>query len=664
MAQVTNLRYKNHMAFSKFLSLLRESSFPVLSDGAMGTQLNARGVGFESCFDSVCLTDPALVVAIHRAYMEAGAQMIQTNTFGANRYKLAAHGLEDRVAEINRTAVELARRAAREVGVDILVAGDIGPLGVRLAPYGRVQPEHARQVFAEQIAALVDAGVDLLILETFSDLNELIQAVEAARSIVGAQRIEGSPELPHETAVTLPITPLPIVASMTYTRDDRTLLGDSPAQAARTLAAAGVDVIGVNCSGGPAQIWRILRQMRAALNGASMRADTQGDPYFSAMPNAGWPEQVGGRIMYPANPEYFGEYALALCEAGASLIGGCCGTTPLHIAAMRQALDGQAHGCAPTPGELSLPLEVEEGPASPERTSHLAGRLAARQFVVSVEMDPPRGLSLHKLLAGASLLAEAGADVINIADSPMARMRMSPWAVCSQVQRQFDIETVLHFPTRGRSLLRVQGDLLAAHALGIRNLFVVMGDPTAIGDYPEAMDDYDLVPSGLIKLIKQNFNAGRDHAGTDIGQPTSFFVGSALNLTPQDVEQEMKTLRRKLRAGADFLLTQPVYQPEAALEFIQAYQERYGPLEAPILVGVLPLYSARHASYLHNEVPGVSIPEDMQERLRLAGEAASKEGVRMAVELVEQMRAWAAGIYLMPQFSRYDLAAEIIEACR
>lgn len=622
---------------NRFLFLLESSPAPLLADGAMGTMLNARGVSFNHCLDALNLEQPALVAGIHREYLEAGAQIIQTNTFGANRYKLAAHGLERQVAEINRVGVELARQAALAYK-DVLVAGDIGPLGVRLAPFGRVQPEDARQAFAEQIGALAEAGADLLIIETFGDLYEIQEAITAARQVCN----------------------LPVVASMTFTRDDLTLLGDPPARVARELRETGADVIGVNCSGGPTQIWRILRAMRQAL----LADDPSRLPRFSAMPNAGFPEQIGGRIMYPANPDYFGEYALAFCEAGASLVGGCCGTTPQHIAAMRHALDGAGTGCAPNPAELALPVEVEERPAAPTQMSPLAQKLAAARFVVSVEMDPPRGLSVHKLLAGASLLAEAGADVINVADSPMARMRMSPWAVCELLQRTLGVDTTLHFPTRGRNLLRVQGDLLAAHALGIRNVFVVMGDPTAIGDYPQAMDNYDLVPSGLIRLIKQNFNRGVDHAGIEIGQPTSFFVGCAVNLTSQDIEREMKNLQRKIAAGADFLLTQPVYEPRLAETFLLRYAEKYGRLEQPVLVGVLPLYSARHASFLNNEVPGVILPEEIQKRMQRAGEAAPKVGVQIALELVEQMKPWAAGIYLMPQFGCYDLAAEIIEGVR
>jgi homocysteine S-methyltransferase len=279
-------------------------------------------------------------------------------------------------------------------------------------------------------------------------------------------------------------------------------------------------------------------------------------------------------------------------------------------------------------------------------------------------MDPPRGFSTHKVLAGAHMLAEAGADVINVADSPMARMRMSPWAVCQLIQHQVDIETVLHFPTRGRNLLRVQGDLLAAHALGVRNVFVVMGDPTAVGDYPDAMDNYDLVPSGLIKLVKHSFNAGVDHSGADIGGPTSFFVGCALNLGAQDIEREIRLLRKKIDAGADFALTQPVYEPAVAKAFIQAYKARHGDPEIPILVGMLPLYNARHAAFLHNEVPGIRIPDSIRSRISISDDRAPKEGVRIAVDLLESLLDVVQGAYLMPPFGRYELAAEIIEAIR
>ncbi len=619
------------MSDSRFFSLLQTSAAPLLADGAMGTMLHARGIPFDRCFDELNLSNPAAVADIHRAYIEAGAQIILTNTFGANRYKLAKHGLEERVAEINRAGVELARRAVAASFKEVLIGGDVGPLGVRLAPFGRVQPEQARAAFGEQIAALAEAGADFILIETMSDLYEVEAAVQAARQTCD----------------------LPVVASVTFTRDDRTLLGDSPEKVARRLVEFGADVIGVNCSGGPAQLLRLLRQMRAAAPTARLWVK----------PNAGWPEQVGGRIMYPADADYFGNYALAFCEAGASVIGGCCGTTPQHIAAMRAALDTATQGCGVQVLETSEVFEASGVPAV-EPPSTLARKLSEGKFVISVEMDPPRGLSTHKLIAGASLLAEAGADVIDVADSPMARMRMSAWAVCEVIQRQVGIETVLHFPTRGRNLLRVQGDLLAAHALGLRNIFVVMGDPTAIGDYPEAMDNYDLVPSGLIKLIKQGFNVGVDHAGTSIGQPTNFFVGAALNLSAQDVEAEIKNLRRKLRAGADFFLTQPVYEPEKARAFLDHYAAQHGPLDKPVLVGVLPLVSARHANFLHHEVPGVVIPEEVRRQMEAAGEDGPRLGVELAVRLIEAVRPWAQGVYLMPQFSRYDLVAEIVEAVK
>lgn len=614
---------------SIFNQSLEDNGSPLLADGAMGTMLHTRGVGFDQCFDELNITNPSLVADVHRAYIEAGADVIMTNTFGANRYRLAEHGLEDRVKEINQAGVELLKEVVCASSRDVVIAGDVGPLGVRLAPFGRVHPDQARQAFSEQIEALCASRVDLIIIETISDLVELVEAIKASR-----ENCE-----------------FPIVASMTFTRDDRTLFGDTPEKVANTIHGAGADVIGINCSGGPAQILRILQKMRQVVPEAR----------FSVMPNAGWPEQSGGRIMYPAGPDYFGTYAAAFRQAGACLIGGCCGTTPDHIAAMRVVLD-------------SPPIEVQlhdERVASPIKTtaedidtlpSQLAQKISQGNFVITVEMNPPRGLSTHKLLAGASLLAEAGADSINVADSPMARMRMSPWAVCNLIQEKIDIETTLHFPTRGRNLLRVQGDLLAAHALGVRNIFVVMGDPTSIGDYPDAMDNYDLVPSGLIKLIKGGFNIGRDHAGAEIGQPTSFYVGGALNLHPQDTDREIKVLHRKVQAGVDFLLTQPVYQPQIASNLIAAYEAKYGPLEVPIIVGVLPLYGSRHAAFLHNEVPGISIPNDIHKRLEDAGKSAPQEGVQMAIELIEESHPWGSGVYIMPAFKRYDLVADIIEA--
>jgi methionine synthase / methylenetetrahydrofolate reductase(NADPH) len=309
-------------------------------------------------------------------------------------------------------------------------------------------------------------------------------------------------------------------------------------------------------------------------------------------------------------------------------------------------------------------MEAEVASDESLAPTEFAAKIGSGKFVTAVEMDPPRGLATQKLLAGASLLAEAGADAINVADSPMARMRMSPWAVCSLIQQRIGIETVLHFPTRGRNLIRVQGDLLAAHALGVRNVFVVMGDPTSIGDYPDAMDNYDLVPSGLVKLIKQGFNTGVDHSGADIGQPTSFFVGCALNLNPNSPKDEIKNLTRKINAGADFALTQPVFQPEVARAFLKMANDELCGLNLPILAGILPLANSRHASFLDQEVPGITIPENVLTRMRKAGEASGEEGVKIAIELVEELKSVIRGIYIMPAFSRYDLAAEVIEAIK
>ncbi len=617
---------------------------PLLADGAMGTMLHSRGVALDTAFDELVLTQPAVVADVHRAYIEAGAEMILANTFGANRYKLGHHGLGERVVEVNVAAVQLARRVVDASYKAVYVAGDVGPLGVRLAPYGRVSEAQAFDAFREQIAALMEAGIDALVCETMSDLYEIRAAIRAARALE-AER--GG-------------APLPILATLTFTRDDRTLLGDTPAAAAEALIADGADVIGVNCSGGPAQIWRVITAMRQAAPNAR----------FAVKPNAGWPEQIEGRIMYPATPAYFGDYAARFAALGVHVMGGCCGTTPAHIAAMRAALADPARIEAAAALVPVWPATAESAPtevAPDEPPSALARRLSDPEaFVVTVEMDPPRGADTHKMLAGARLLNAAGADAIDVADQPMARMRMSAWAVAHVIEREVGIETVLHFPTRGRNLLRVQGDLLAAHALGLRNLFATLGDPTAIGDYPNANDAYDVVPSGLIKLVKQGFNVGIDHAGVKIGTPTRFFVGCALNLCAPDVDKEIKTLRKKLEAGADFALTQPIYEVAPARAFLARYAELHGPLELPIIVGILPLYNARHAAFLNNEVPGIRIPPTALTRMEQAGESGAREGASLSLELIAELRGLAPirGTYLMPPFGRYEMAAEILEGVR
>ena len=602
----------------------------LFSDGAMGTVLNQRLPASQACLDCANLSYPDVIASVHNDYLTAGSDMIQTNTFGANHFKLAAQGLEDQLVKINKTAVEIAQQAVNSSGRSAFIAGDIGPLGVRLAPFGRVQLPEAREAFARQIAALVEAGADLLILETITDLYEIVEAIQAARQVAGD---------------------IPVIASMTYTRDNRTLLGDPPAKVARRLYDAGADAIGVNCSGGPNQILNILRMMRQAVP----------DALYSVMPNAGWPEQVEGRIMYPAAPEYFGQYAISFWQAGASIIGGCCGTTPEHISAMVSTFN-QAQTLERSPIEMISQRDAAAEKLEAPTSTSLSQKLAEKKFVIAVEMDPPRGVSTHKLLAGASLLAEAGADVIDVADSPMARMRMSPWAVCNLIQRKISIETVLHFPTRGRNVLRVQGDLLAAHALDVRNIFVVMGDPTSIGEYPEANDNYDLVPSGLIKLIKQGFNAGLDLSGSDIGQPTSFFVGCALNLNPLDMAAEIRNLNRKLKAGADFILTQPIYKPELVTEFLHAYEAENGKLPVPLIAGLLPLASARHAAFLQSEVPGIEIPAETRVLMDASGDQGARTGINLTVDLVAQIKPHVQGVYLMPAFQRFDYAAEIISS--
>ncbi|HLB39867.1 MAG TPA: bifunctional homocysteine S-methyltransferase/methylenetetrahydrofolate reductase [Actinomycetota bacterium] len=611
----------------------RLAESPLLADGGMGTALIEAGVPVDTCMEALNERAPARVAGIHAAFVGAGARLVLTNTFGANRFRLEQHGLADRVGELCRAGVALARDAGPE-----LVGGSIGPLGVRLQPYGRVPSDEAFAAYREQAGALAAAGADLLVIETQTDVRELEQAVAAAR--------EAAPDLA-------------LVASATFTRDDRTLLGDTPEVIARALVGLAVDAIGVNCGEGPAQVLRIVRLMAPIAAVAAIP--------LTARPNAGGPTEVAGRFVYPATPEYVAEITHALLDEGVAVVGGCCGTGPAHTAAIAGALrDRSAHVRVELPVAPPVPDAARSTAAPP---TALESALAAGQLVVTVEMEPPRSFNAAQLVAAAETLRDAGATAIDVADSPMAKMRMSAWAACRLVHEQAGIETVLHFPTRGRNLLRLQGDLLGAHALGIRNLFVCVGDPVTIGDYPHGSNNVDVTATGLLQLITEHFNTGVDRAGSSIGEPTSFHGGAAVSQSAPDLQREVRLLKKKVDAGARFLLTQPFYAVEPLHALRDAYERLTGePLTVPIVAGILPLVSARHATFLHNEVPGIQIPEATRERMRTTGddaEGAWRAGLAMATELMAALRAaGAAGVYVMPQFGRYDRAAEVVEAAR
>lgn len=606
---------------------------PILGDGGTGTSLIASGAKVPSTFDALNLTAPGDVLALHRSFVEAGARLIETNTFGANRYKLGDDGSADTVRQINAAGVRLARESGAEI-----VVGSVGPLGVRLVPYGRVRAEEAFEAFREQIAALSEAGADLLYIETQTDVDEAEQAVRAARDVCE----------------------LPVIVSFAFTRDDHTLLGESAEAVTRRAGELDVDAIGVNCSEGPAQVLRLIEEIHRV----------QPDLPLVAMPNAGQPHRLGGRIMYQATPKYLGDYAVRFFEAGASIIGGCCGTGPEHIREMGEALaNRQVRSPLLSIREVrpvaatNRGLRIEPTTVT-EASSGFARALNEGRQAYVVEMAPPRSASASKLVAAAETLAKAGAHGVSVADSPMARMRMSPWAACHLIQQEAKLSTILHFPTRGRNLLRIQGDLLAAHALGIRNVFVCMGDPTSIGDYPQAADHADVTPSGLIGLIKKNLNMGLDRSGASIGEATQFVVGCSVNLAAADLDREMKVLRRKVVAGADFAYSQPLFSAEPLENFRSRYEGRYGVLDLPILVGILPVVSLRHAEFLHNEVPGITVPELVLEKMATAGDRGEQEGLGFSLRTGRELSGLAAGLYLIPPFGRYHLAAEMIEQFR
>jgi len=551
---------------------------PLLCDGAMGSLLYARGITHEQCFDALNLTQPELIAGIHREYISAGAQIIETNSFGANRAKLEAYDLAEQVRAINRSAVRLAREAREVSGQPVYIAGAVGPSGRPLQAPDASRLSELRRIFREQIEALQEGGADLLILETFSNLPELRQAVLAAQEVGG----------------------LPIVAQMSSYEDGHTLFGQSAARVAAVLSDLGVDVMGANCSVGPAATFDALQEMIAEAQ--KLSSDTTGTPLFSAQPNAGLPTRIDNRFFYVATPDYFADYALRFAKAGVQLIGGCCGTTPRHIAAMRRALDehygtpqqytqnGTERATDTSPhvissGQATIARLIEEDAILPQEGSktRLQEKLAAGEFVISVELDPPKGLNPTKILEGAALMQRAGVDCINIADSPMARVRMSCIAMARLIQDHLGLETIIHFTARDRNLMALQSELLGAHALGIRNVLGLTGDPLRVGDYPNTTGVWNVDSVGLISVIR-GMNEGHDAAGSSIGAKSSFHIGAALNLnmTDEQVDQEIDKYWRKIKAGAHFIMTQPIFQTD----LLETVLQRIEHLEMPVLVGV------------------------------------------------------------------------------
>jgi methionine synthase / methylenetetrahydrofolate reductase(NADPH) len=620
-----------------FMGRLRRG--PLLADGAMGTMLLASGARLEQCLDALNLEQPDWVRDIHLAYIRAGAEVIQSNTFGASAPRLEEFGLAGQVREINFRGVKLAREAREISGQSVWLAGTVGPLGRRARRGDELRVDVAEAAFTEQMAALWEAGADLLVLETFSDLPELLVALRQARAT----------------------TDLPVVAEVTFGNDGVTGDGSVPQDVARALLTAGADVAGVNCSLGPARLLDFIAEMHAAAPELPL----------SAMPNAGLPYRSGERMIYPTAPHYFAERTPQFLAQGVALVGGCCGTTPAHIAAMRDALDaatGQPHSkedLAPLPMvRVSAP-----GVAPAEDEAHeptgLLQKIRLGQFVVSVEVDPPRGFSAAKMLEGAAIAKERGADAVNVADSPMARVRMGALALCVLIQQQVDIETILHLTTRDRSLMGLQADLIGAHALGVRNIIALTGDPPSLGDTQESSAVYDVDSIGLAKIITQ-FNQGLDRSGKPFGSRSAFTVIVASDPTRADMIQEVDRFHRKVSAGAHLTMTQPIFDPALWQRFHELYEDRYGPFPVPVLIGVLPLQSHRHASFLHNEVPGITIPEAALLRMERAGAEGRKEGVKMAQELLLELMELprVQGVYLMPSFGRYEVACEVLDVVK
>ncbi len=620
-----------------FLKRLGEA--PLLCDGAMGTMLLARGASVDQCLEQLVVTRPSWITEIHQAYASAGADLIKTHTFGANRVRLGDHGLADSVRDFNFRAVRLARDVREVAGRALFIAGDVGPLGKRLAPDGPLSAEDAHTAFREQVAVLWEAGADLLLFETFTSLDELEIAVQAARAVCD----------------------LPIVASMSFAQDGLTADGHRAGEVAPRLLAAGADVLGANCSVGPAPLLEAVEALHSSAPGCPL----------IAMPNAGFPERVEGRFYYPSGPEYFARYAPLFLEHGARLVGGCCGTTPLHVRALRGALDVWKNGVHTFPAELAAPEESFDlsGPAAADfadengaQPTELLRKLRSGAFVVSVEVDPPRAFSAEKQIEGAQIAKSMGADAVNVADSPMARVRMGALSLCVQIQQRVGIETIVHFTTRDRSLMGLQADLIGAHALGVRNILALTGDPPSLGDQQQSTAVYDVDSIGLTRIINR-FNEGYDQTGRDLGRRAGFTIAVACDPTRPNLVEEVDRFQRKVSGGAHFAMTQPIFDARLWQDFLTLYEERHGAFPVPVLIGVLPLQGHKHATFLHNEVPGITLNEGVLARMERAGAAGRQAGVEMAKELLLELKEMrhVQGVYLMPSFGRYELACQVLE---
>jgi homocysteine S-methyltransferase len=588
--------------------------------------LYTKGVYLNTCFDELNLRGPDLVKEIHREYIRSGADIIETNTFGANRFKLKKHGLEDRVQEINLAGARLARQ---EAGRAVLVAGSVGPLGVNIEPWGQTSVEEAEQAFVEQARGLVEGGIDLFILETFSDIHEIHQAIKAVQT-VGRD--------------------VPLVAQMTIDEEGASLYGTTPDVFTKKLEEWGADVIGVNCSVGPAAMLQCIEKMA----GLTERP-------LSAMPNAGIPRAVDGRNIYLCSPDYMAEYAKRFILNGVKIIGGCCGTTPAHIKAMRGAIKALQ---PPQRAVLSVGGPVEERaqekriPAG--QKSGLGQKLDEKKFVVSVEIVPPRGFDAGQALVSARLLKRRGVDCINIPDGPRASARMSSMALAVILNSQAKIEPILHYTCRDRNLLGMQSDLLGLYAQKIRNLLIITGDPPKMGDYPDATAVFDVDSVGLTRLVNA-LNRGADIGGKKLGPPTGFLIGVGANPGAIDLDYEISRFESKVEAGAEFVITQPVFD----IRRLENFLRRVEGCRIPVLAGIWPLWSLRNAEFMHNEVPGATIPPEVMARMQKAQdigpEQAKGEGVAIAREMLAGIKREVEGVQISPPLGKLDLALDVLE---